>query len=76
MPASNRRTPQKVDVHPPLSGIPMMVGATILGLGAYLFAESALAAWMHGVHWLAAVVGSVVGMMLGLAVAWAMSRMD
>ena len=76
MPASNRRTPQKIDVHPPMSPLPAIVGLTSFALIAYFFAESMFSTNPHGLHWAFAVGGGVLGYAIGAAIAWTLSRLD
>ena len=72
MPVSNHRTPRKVDVHPPLSPLPPIIGLGFVSVGSYLAAESIFGP--HPVHWLVALVGGAIGWAAGLGVAWVMSR--
>ena len=74
MPASNRRTPRNVDVRPPISELPAIVGATVGAVVAYLIAESAFASSIHPLHWIIAVGGGLLGLVLGYVVARAMNR--
>lgn len=74
MPASNRRTPRKVDIRPPMSQLPPIIGVTVFGVVGYLAGESAFANRIHPIHWLVAVVGSMIGLIAGYAVAWVMNR--
>lgn len=74
MPASDRRTPRKVDVRPPLNPLPSYVGLGLAAVAAYLVAESALAARPHPLHWAAALTGGLIGWGVGYAVAWAINR--
>jgi hypothetical protein len=57
-----------------MSQLPPMIGATIFGVIGYLAGESAFANRIHPVHWLVAVVGSLIGLLGGYAVAWAVNR--
>ncbi len=74
MQPSNRRTPRKVDQRPPMSQLPPIIGVTVLGMIGYLAGESAFSNRAHPVHWLVAVIGSLIGLLGGYAVAWAMNR--
>ena len=76
MPESNRRTPRKIDVHPPMSALPAIVGLSAFSIIAYLMAESMFSTNPHGLHWALAVGGGGIGYAVGLAIAWAMSRLD
>ena len=72
MPESNRRTPRKIDVHPPLSPLPPIVGLGLVAVGSYLVAESVFGP--HPLHWVIALAGGLVGWAAGYGVAWVMSR--
>jgi hypothetical protein len=72
--APNRRTPRKVDVRPPMSQLPPIIGLTVLGVVGYLAGESVFADRIHPVHWLVAVAGGLAGLLGGYAVAWVMNR--
>jgi hypothetical protein len=74
MPESNRRTPRKIDVHPPLNPIPPILGLSLVAVGAYLYSESAFGP--HPIHWLIAAVGGAIGLGAGYGVAWAISRLE
>ena len=57
-----------------MSEWPPIIGVMIFGVVGYLAGESVFANRIHPVHWLVAVVGGLVGLLAGGAVAWMMNR--
>jgi hypothetical protein len=71
---TNRRTPRKVDVRPPMSQLPPIIGVTVFGVAGYLAGESIFADRIHPVHWVVAVGAGLIGLLAGYAIAWVMNR--